>query len=235
MSPDPAKDGIPPVPTRSALRVQLSTLAFPSAAATKQNRPQKYHGDRLFRFLQYQPTPDERALNGTYCCWQGTCFLVPAGLIRLGNDLQLKTDASARPQPLSSLALKVLRWWKDQMPAATRFLFPSPRFSDRPISSVKTSWTNTLKRAGVPYFPIYQLRHAFCTRMGKVAADAVLTQAMTVITFLAQSPKKPIQSLRKKAYKWLKLKMKSWWTWGGSNSRPPGCKPGALPTELQAQ
>jgi hypothetical protein len=27
----------------------------------------------------------------------------------------------------------------------------------------------------------------------------------------------------------------SWWTWGGSNSRPPGCKPGALPTELQAQ
>lgn len=28
------------------------------------------------------------------------------------------------------------------------------------------------------HFPIYQLRHAFCTRMGKVAADAVLTQAM---------------------------------------------------------
>src|SRR5579859_310071 len=25
-----------------------------------------------------------------------------------------------------------------------------------------------------------------------------------------------------------------WWTWGGSNSRPPGCKPGALPAELQA-
>ena len=27
----------------------------------------------------------------------------------------------------------------------------------------------------------------------------------------------------------------SWWTWGGSNSRPHGCKPCALPTELQAQ
>lgn len=101
-----------------------------------------------------------------------------AGLIRLGSDLQLKTDASAMPQPLSSLALKVLRWWKDQLPAGTRYLFPSPCFADRPITSVKTSWTNTLKRAGVPYFPVYQLRHAFCTRMGKVAADAVLTQVM---------------------------------------------------------
>ena len=26
-----------------------------------------------------------------------------------------------------------------------------------------------------------------------------------------------------------------WWTWGGSNSRPHGCKPCALPTELQAR
>ncbi|HEX5410748.1 MAG TPA: hypothetical protein VFZ27_02705 [Terriglobia bacterium] len=55
-----------------------------------------------------------------------------AGLIRLASDLQLKTEASATPQPPSSLALKVLRWWKDQLPAGTRYLFPSPRFPDRP-------------------------------------------------------------------------------------------------------
>jgi hypothetical protein len=24
-----------------------------------------------------------------------------------------------------------------------------------------------------------------------------------------------------------------WWSWPGSNRRPPGCKPGALPAELQ--
>ncbi len=29
--------------------------------------------------------------------------------------------------------------------------------------------------------------------------------------------------------------LNDWWTWGGSNSRPPGCKPGALPAELQAR
>ena len=28
---------------------------------------------------------------------------------------------------------------------------------------------------------------------------------------------------------------KWWWTRPGSNRRPPGCKPGALPAELRAQ
>lgn len=28
--------------------------------------------------------------------------------------------------------------------------------------------------------------------------------------------------------------LKSWWTWGDSNPRPPACKAGALPTELHA-
>ena len=27
----------------------------------------------------------------------------------------------------------------------------------------------------------------------------------------------------------------NWWTWGDSNSRPPECKSGALPIELQAR
>lgn len=100
------------------------------------------------------------------------------GLILLRDDLGPNTEASATGQSLSRLALNVLPWWKDQLPARTRYLFPSPVLPDQPISSVKTAWKNTLKRAGIPYFPIYQLRHAFCTRMGKVAADAVLTQAM---------------------------------------------------------
>jgi hypothetical protein len=29
--------------------------------------------------------------------------------------------------------------------------------------------------------------------------------------------------------------VKQWWTWGGSNPRPPRCERGALPTELHAQ
>jgi integrase len=35
-----------------------------------------------------------------------------------------------------------------------------------------------LKKAGVPYFPIYNLRHVFCTRLSWVAPDAVVQRAM---------------------------------------------------------
>jgi integrase len=35
-----------------------------------------------------------------------------------------------------------------------------------------------LKRAGVPAFPIYNLRHVFCTRLSEVAPDAVVRRAM---------------------------------------------------------
>ena len=43
---------------------------------------------------------------------------------------------------------------------------------------MKTAWKATLKRAGVLHFPIYNLRHAFCTRLSWVAPDAVIQRAM---------------------------------------------------------
>jgi integrase len=43
---------------------------------------------------------------------------------------------------------------------------------------VKTAWTTTLKNAKVAHFPIYQLRHLFCTRLSWVAPDAVVQRAM---------------------------------------------------------
>ena len=99
-----------------------------------------------------------------------------AGIIRF--DVPLKTKASGEPEPLSRLALDVLRWWKAQMNGISDFVFPSPRDPTKPIRSVKTAWRNTLKRAGIPHFPIYHLRHNFCTRVGRVASDAVVTKAM---------------------------------------------------------
>jgi integrase len=57
-------------------------------------------------------------------------------------------------------------------------VFPSPVLPNRPISTVKTAWKTTLKRAGVPAFPIYNLRHVFCTRLSEAAPDAVVQRAM---------------------------------------------------------
>ncbi|MGC1833763.1 MAG: tyrosine-type recombinase/integrase, partial [Candidatus Acidiferrales bacterium] len=60
----------------------------------------------------------------------------------------------------------------------SRYVFPSPVCPDRPISTVKTAWQAALRRAGVPHFPRYTLRHVFCTRLSEVAPDAVVQRAM---------------------------------------------------------
>jgi integrase len=97
-------------------------------------------------------------------------------LIRLGNDV--KTQGSAAPIPLSEFACGVLQAWQKALGIQSPYIFPSPKNPDRPISTVKTAWKGTLKRAGVPHFPIYTLRHVFCTRLSAVAPDAVVQQAM---------------------------------------------------------
>jgi integrase len=97
-------------------------------------------------------------------------------LIRFGNDV--KTPGSSEALPLTDSAFRVLRKWKDESRSDSPFVFPSPRNPERPIRSVKTAWRATLKRAGVPHFPIYNLRHAFCTRLSWVAPDAVIERAM---------------------------------------------------------
>jgi integrase len=97
-------------------------------------------------------------------------------LIRLTNNV--KTPASAEPIPLSEYACDVLRAWKKQGSSTSEYVFPSPVLPNRPISTVKTVWKTTLKRAGVPAFPIYNLRHVFCTRLSEVAPDAVVERAM---------------------------------------------------------
>lgn len=97
-------------------------------------------------------------------------------LVRLDNNV--KTQGSAAPIPLSDFACAVLQAWRRELGSASPYLFPSPKYPERPISTVKTAWTSTLKRAGVPHFSIYTLRHVFCTRLSAVAPDAVVQQAM---------------------------------------------------------
>ena len=43
--------------------------------------------------------------------------------------------------------------------------------SNKPIRSVRRAWKVTLKRAGVSYFPIYNLRHTFYRRLSWVAPE----------------------------------------------------------------
>jgi integrase len=97
-------------------------------------------------------------------------------VIRLDNNV--KTPGSAEPIPLSQYACDVLQAWKKESPPKSEYVFPSPVVPNKPISTVKTAWKATLRRAGVTAFPIYTLRHVFCTRLSEVAPDAVVQRAM---------------------------------------------------------
>ena len=98
------------------------------------------------------------------------------GVIHLGGSV--KTTDSAQPLPLSRLARDVLKEWRKEQDSDSPYVFPSPCSMDKPIRSVKHAWRTALKNAGVPYFPIYNLRHVFCTRLSWVAPDAVVQRAM---------------------------------------------------------
>ena len=90
----------------------------------------------------------------------------------------MKTPSLAEPIPLSQYACDVLQAWKKEEASKSEYVFPSPVLPNRLISTVKTVWKTTLKRAGVTAFPIYNLGHVFCTRLREVAPDAVVQRAM---------------------------------------------------------
>jgi integrase len=90
-----------------------------------------------------------------------------------GNDV--KTPGSSDPLPLTTWLIASCANGKKSWGLIPLSCFPGPR---RPISTVKTAWKATLGRAGVPHFPIYNLRHAFCTRPSSVAPDAVIQRAI---------------------------------------------------------
>jgi hypothetical protein len=74
-------------------------------------------------------------------------------VIRLDN--KVKTPGSAEPIPLSQYACDVLQAWRRKSSPVGEYVFPSPVNPGRPISTVKTAWQATLRRAGVTAFPIY--------------------------------------------------------------------------------
>src|SRR6202030_4660092 len=58
-------------------------------------------------------------------------------------------------------------------------LFPGDQNPTTHLKSVKTAWRNTLRRAGIPYFRIYDLRSTYATRLSAGGvADEWVTQML---------------------------------------------------------
>lgn len=85
----------------------------------------------------------------------------------LENILQVKqskTRAGIRAVPISAECRAELLAWR-KLVGPSGWVFPS--FSNRRhrLQGGRKAWASTLKQAGIPFFPIYYLRHAFATRL----------------------------------------------------------------------
>jgi integrase len=83
--------------------------------------------------------------------------------------------AGIPPTPLAADAFKSQMLISGPGP----YLFPSDKNPSGHQKNLKTAWRKTLKRAGVPYFRIYDLRSTYATRLrpGGVA-DEWVTQLL---------------------------------------------------------
>jgi integrase len=77
-----------------------------------------------------------------------------------------KTPSGVGDRPMTPLAQEAFNVQMDATPGS-RYLFPSPRQGSKNpyITSLKKARAATLRRARVPYFPLYHLRHTFATRL----------------------------------------------------------------------
>ncbi|MGH9397706.1 MAG: tyrosine-type recombinase/integrase [Terriglobia bacterium] len=77
-----------------------------------------------------------------------------------------KTPSGIGDMPMTELARQAFKSQMEQT-LGSEYLFPTPKKNtSKPyITTLKTTWAATLKRAGVPHFPIYHLRHTFASRL----------------------------------------------------------------------
>ena len=76
-------------------------------------------------------------------------------LIRFGSDV--KTPGSSEPLPLTELAFRVLRKWKEESNADSAFIFPSPRKPGRPIPHREDRLEGHVATSGCAAFSDLQL------------------------------------------------------------------------------
>lgn len=89
-----------------------------------------------------------------------------------------KTANGVAEVPLTDVAIEAFRR-QLAISGSGPFLFPSEKGSGGHQKSFKTVWRATLRRAGVPYFRIYDLRSTYATRLSAGGvADEFVTQLL---------------------------------------------------------
>jgi len=90
-----------------------------------------------------------------------------------------KTPAGRRIVPLSEFCKAELLSWKDLCgPEFSEWVFPSFENTRHPLQGGRKAWVSALKKAEIPYFPIYNLRHTFASRLNEAGASPITVAQM---------------------------------------------------------
>jgi integrase len=99
------------------------------------------------------------------------------GVVHIADS---KTVNGIGDMPLSLAAREAFKRQMEESPGS-EYLFPSPKAkAQKPyMTNLRKVWKATLKKAGVPYFAPYELRHTFATRLSAGGvADHMVTQML---------------------------------------------------------
>jgi integrase len=89
-----------------------------------------------------------------------------------------KTPTGVAEVPLTEIAAEAFRS-QIQLAGPGPWLFPSAKKPTEPQASFKKTWERTLRKAGVPYFRLYDLRSTYATRLSAGGvADEWVTQLL---------------------------------------------------------
>jgi integrase len=90
-----------------------------------------------------------------------------------------KTMAGRRLVPLSVYCKAELLRWRDLTgPAFSEYVFFNGRNPTAHLLKLPKTWKRALKDAGIEYFPLYNLRHTFATRMQEAGTSPVTLAQM---------------------------------------------------------
>jgi integrase len=90
-----------------------------------------------------------------------------------------KTPSGIRSVPLSaSCKAELLRWRALIGTEFSEWVFPN--FSNRrhQLQGGRKAWASTLRQAGLPFFPIYYLRHTFASRLTAAGVSPITVAQM---------------------------------------------------------
>src|SRR5215467_5111517 len=67
--------------------------------------------------------------------------------------------------PLSERCKVELLRWRNLIGHFSEWVFPNFSSRRHPLQGGRKAWASTLKQTGLPFFPIYYLRHTFASRL----------------------------------------------------------------------